>query len=228
MAKANLLVVEDEQDIRDLVCFSLRREGYVVRSTESGEVALEMISKQSPDLVILDLMLPGIDGLDVCRRLKADRQTEAISVLMLTARTEDADIVTGLEMGADDYLTKPFSPRVLTARVKAILRRRQQVTMPTDEVLQRHDIVLDPGRHRVMVAGNEVVLTATEFRLLHCFMRKPGRVFSRYQLVNEVQGEEAIITDRAVDVQIAGLRKKLNAAGSFIETVRGVGYRFRE
>jgi two-component system phosphate regulon response regulator PhoB len=173
-------------------------------------------------------MLPEIDGLEVCRRLKADPGLADIPVVMLTAKGEESDIVAGLELGADDYITKPFSPRVLTARVRMVLRRRAQKVPGESDTIKLHNLVIHPGRHEVLVDGEALNLTNTEFRVLQYLARRPGWVFTRYQIVDAVHGEDYAVTERAVDVQIVGLRKKLGEAGKYIETVRGVGYRFME
>ena len=180
-----------------------------------------------PDLIVLDLLLPTVDGLEVCRRLKLDPRTQHIPVLMLTAKSEEADVVTGLELGAEDYVTKPFSPRVLVARVKAVLRRRSKDPSDDEAAVSVHDLVIHPGWHEVLIAGKPVDLTFTEFRLLHFLARKPGWAFTRGQIVDAVKGEDYPVTERSVDVQVAGLRKKLGAHGEYIETVRGIGYRFK-
>ncbi|MHC4942042.1 MAG: response regulator [Planctomycetota bacterium] len=228
MAKEKILIVEDEEDILELIDYNLGREGYRTTGTMTGEEALELIKKQQFDLVILDLMLPDLNGLEVCRTLKGDSETRNLPIMMVTAKGEEADIVTGLEFGADDYLPKPFSPKVLVARVRALLRRI--ATPPAEEEAQLDfvDLEILPGRHEVRVKGKSVKLTLTEFRILHFLARKPGWVFSRYQIIDAVQGEDYVVTDRSVDVQIVGLRKKLGPAGRHIETVRGVGYRFKE
>lgn len=229
MAQGNILIVEDEEDILALVTHNLSREGYQTRGLTSGDEALNAIADQTPDLVILDLMLPGLDGLEICRRIKAKPETSHIPIIMLTARGEEADIVTGLELGADDYITKPFSQRILSARVKACLRRpRQAVQADTPGALRIHSISIDPGRYEAQVDGRRVELTLTEFRILQLLARKPGWVFTRYQIVDAVHGEDHPVTDRSVDVQIVSLRRKLGTAGAYIETVRGIGYRMRE
>jgi len=228
MAKETILIVEDEEDILELVRYNLAREGYRVTGLTSGEEALKAVRKSPPDLVLLDLMLPGMDGLEICKILKGDPQTRHIPIVMLTAKSEDSDIVTGLEIGADDYITKPFSPKVLIARIRTVLRRKAKQPSPESDPLKIHDLQIDPGRHEVLVGGQPVELTRTEFQILHFLARRPGWVFSRYEIVNGIKGEEAIVTDRSVDVQIAGLRKKLGEAGRYVETVRGIGYRFRE
>ena len=228
MAMKKILAVDDEEDILELLTFNLTREGYRVVSAATGEAALQAVPKEMPDLIILDLMLPGIDGLEVARRLKNDPDTKNLPIIMLTAKGEEADIVTGLELGADDYITKPFSPRILAARVKAVLRREVKDARDESSVLQIHDIVIHPGRHEVTVQGQPVQLTYTEFGILQYLATRPGWVFTRTQIVDAVRGEDYFVTDRSVDVQIVGLRKKLGEAGKTIETVRGVGYRFKE
>jgi two-component system phosphate regulon response regulator PhoB len=228
MAKNNILVVEDEEDILELVSYNLEREGYAVDHVMSGEDALKYVERRHPDLILLDLMLPGVDGLEVCRSLKSSPDTRSIPVIMLTARSEEADVVTGLEMGADDYITKPFSRRVLLARTKAVLRRAESGPPDDSSTLVLHNLSINPGRHEVLVDGEEVQLTLTEFRVLHFLAGRPGWVYTRSQIVEAVRGDGYPVTDRSVDVQIVGLRKKLGDAGKYIETVRGVGYRFTE
>jgi two-component system alkaline phosphatase synthesis response regulator PhoP len=228
MAKENILVVEDEEDILELVRYNLNKESYRVTGVLTGEDGLRAARSHPPDLIILDLMLPGMDGLTVCRELKQDARTRDLPIIILTAKGEEADIVAGLELGADDYVTKPFSPRVLLARLRAILRRRRAEPAGESDVLEIHQMVIHPGRHEVLVQGQPVDLTVTEFRLLSFLARRPGWVFTRSQIVQGVQGEDYAVTERAVDVQIVGLRKKLGAAGQYIETVRGVGYRLKE
>ncbi len=229
MAKGTILVVEDEEDILELVSYNLAREGFAVERAATGETGLQKARTTSPDLILLDIMLPGVDGLDVCRSLKRDEATRTIPIIMMTARGEEADVVTGLELGADDYVTKPFSPRVLIARVKAVLRRRSAAEAPVDtQSLRIGNIIIIPGRHEVRIDDTLIDLTVTEFRLLHLLAGRPGWVFTRSQIVESVHGEHYPVTDRSVDVQIVGLRKKLGTHGTMIETVRGVGYRFRE
>lgn len=230
MGKEHILVIEDEEDILALVHYNLIRAGYRVDCATSGEDGLAKASALHPDLVVLDLMLPGIDGFEVCRRLRSATGTATVPVIMLTAREEEADIVSGLETGADDYITKPFSPQVLKARIQAVLRRRGRSgsEAPSGESLSIHDLVIDPGRNKVLAAGLEVELTLTEFRVLQLLAARPGWVFTRTQIVDAVRGEGYAVTDRSVDVQIVGLRKKLGDCGGYIETVRGVGYRFKE
>ena len=228
MKKETILVVDDEEDILELVRYNLQREGYQVEAASSGEKALKLARQQPPELIVLDLMLPGMDGLDVARHLKNDARCRQVPIVMLTAKGEEADVVTGLELGAEDYVTKPFSPRILVARIKAVLRRRNEPSAEGDERIEIHDVEIHPGRREVRVAGVPVDLTYTEFQVLHCLARRPGWVFTRAQIVDAVRGDNYPVTDRSVDVQVVGLRKKLGAAGRYIETVRGVGYRFRE
>jgi len=233
MSKASVLVVDDEKDILELVEYNLRREGYGVLCVTTGEDALRATRSQLPDVVILDLMLPGVDGLEVCRRLKSDAATQHVPIVMLTAKGSEADIVTGLELGAADYVTKPFSPRVLMARIKAVLRRDAAGTDAEEATIIRGDLAIHPGRHQVLAAGRPVDLTATEFRILQFLARRPGWVFTRQQIVDAAQGDESFVpdrfvTDRSVDVHIVSLRRKLGACGAYIETVRGVGYRLRD
>ena len=228
MANEKILVVDDEEDILELVRYNLAKNGYRVVCVGTGEDALKAAKSESPDLIILDLMLPGLDGLEVCKILKAESPTSTIPIVMLTAKGEEADVVTGLELGADDYVTKPFSPRILLARLRAVLRRRAREPEDETQVIKIHNLVIHPGRHEVLVKGKPVELTYTEFRLLHVLARRPGWVFTRSQIVDSVRGTDYPVTDRSVDVQIVGLRKKLGPCSEYIETVRGVGYRFKE
>ncbi len=230
MSKEHILVIEDEEDILALVHYNLIKAGYRVDCATSGEEGVAMALSLRPDLILLDLMLPGIDGFEVCRRLRADSGTASVAVIMLTAREEEADIVSGLETGADDYISKPFSPQVLKARIQAVLRRRGRTKDESGggETLVIHDLIIDPGRNKVIAAGQEVELTLTEFRVLQLLAGRPGWVFTRTHIVDAVRGESYAVTDRSVDVQIVGLRKKLGDSGVYIETVRGVGYRFKE
>jgi two-component system alkaline phosphatase synthesis response regulator PhoP len=228
MPKERILVVEDEQDILELVRYNLAREHYQVFCASSGEEALRIVASQSLNLIVLDLMLPGMDGLEVTRRLKNNPRTQNIFIVMLTAKGSEADIVTGLELGADDYITKPFSPRVLLARIKAVIRRSSDDKPEDNAVIQIHNLIIHPGRREVLVDEKPVPLTYTEFQVLYYLVRRPGWVFTRTQIVDAVRGDDYPVTDRSVDVQIVGLRKKLGSAGRYIETVRGVGYRFKE
>jgi two-component system alkaline phosphatase synthesis response regulator PhoP len=228
MANETILVVEDEDDIAELLRYNLERDGFRVLVSDSGEKGFDAARRESPDLVLLDLMLPGLDGLEVCRRLKQGAATAGIPIIMVTARGEEADIVAGLELGAEDYVTKPFSPRVLVARVRAVLRRGKDAIIDDDAVIRSHGIEIHPGRHQVSVDGEAIELSATEFRILHFIAKRPGWVFTRYQIVDGIRGPNYSVTERAVDVQIVALRRKLGTRAQAIETVRGVGYRFRE
>jgi two-component system phosphate regulon response regulator PhoB len=228
MSKGKILVVDDEEDILELLQYNLTKEGYDVDCVSSGEDAVKHAREVLPDLIVLDLMLPGLDGLDVYRKIKDDTRVSHIPIIMLTAKSEDADVVTGLELGADDYITKPFSPRVLLARLKAVLRRRRSVRVDSDEIISIHGITINPARHEVLVNGKPIQITATQFAILVFLSRRPGWVFSREQIINSVKGSDYPVTDRSVDVQIVGLRRCLGEVGHLIETVRGVGYRFKE
>jgi two-component system phosphate regulon response regulator PhoB len=229
MSKGKILIIDDEQDIRQLLKYNLEREGYQTIPADTGEKASEITKTELPALIVLDLMLPGIDGLDVCRKLKNDPATENIPIVMLTAKDEESDIVTGLELGADDYITKPFSPKVLIARIKKILQRSRPAEDKKDKnVIRIQQLTIDKNRHEVRIAGEPVKLTFTEFNILFSLARRAGMVFTRYQIVDSVHGTDYPVTDRAVDVQIVSLRKKLSKYGKLIETVRGIGYRFRD
>ena len=223
-----ILVVDDEEDLLELVRYNLTKEGYDVACVVSGEEALKAARKLPPDLIVLDLMLPAVDGLEVCRRLKADARTREVPIIMLTAKGEESDMIAGLERGADDYIAKPFSPRVLGARIKALLRRHDARRQADAEVtIDVHELSIHPGRHEATLAGSPLDLTYTEFALLQFLAKRPGWAYTRTQIVDAVKGEDYPVTERSVDVQVAGLRKKLGTFGSYIETVRGVGYRFR-
>ena len=224
----HILVVEDEETILELVRYNLMQAGYQVGDATDGEDALEYVQKHHPDCIVLDLMLPGLDGLTVCRRIKRDPTTAQIPILILTAKGDERDVVTGLEAGADDYVTKPFSPKVLLARVSALLRRAETGGRSAQGTLKIHNIVLHPGKREVSVNGMAVELTYTEFEILNLVARHPGWVYTRNQIVESIRGDNYPVTDRAVDFQIVGLRKKLGEAGKLIETVRGVGYRMKE
>jgi two-component system phosphate regulon response regulator PhoB len=231
MAKKQILVIDDEEDIQELISYNLTREEFDVTTAISGEDGLATIGSHRPDLIILDIMLPGMNGLEVCRTLKSNPTLQDIPIIMLSARGEEADIVAGLELGADDYVPKPFSPRILLARVRAVLRRPapEESSPPSQEsVVTYHQLVINPKRHEVTLEENPIDLTATEFRILKLLVSSPGWVFTRNQIIKDVHGDDYPVTDRSVDVQITGLRKKLQHYGEFLETVRGVGYRFKE
>ncbi len=224
--RSSILVVEDEIDLADVVCYHLEREGYSCRRAEDGERALAEASRQPPDLIVLDRMLPKLSGDEVAQRLKRDARTASVPIIMLTAKVEDEDELVGFALGADDYVRKPFSVKLLLARVSAVLRR-QKAAGSQPEVLSLGAVVLDHGRHEVRVEGKELDLTATEFRILAALMGARGRVLTREQLIDLAIGHGAAVTNRAMDVHIASLRKKLGAASAAIHTVRGVGYAFR-
>lgn len=229
MSKEKILVIEDEEDILALVHYNLVKAGFRVETATSGEDGLKKAKLILPDLVVLDLMLPQIDGLEVCKKIRQDKDLAETGIVMMTAKGEEEDIIKGLEYGADDYVTKPFSPQVLIARVKAVLRRQSaEDAAQGGEPIVIHDLTLDPRRNKVTAAGNPVELTISEFKLLGQLAAKPGWVFTRTQIVDAIHGEGYAVTDRAVDVMVVGLRKKLGPCGAYIETVRGVGYRFKE
>jgi len=226
MRKSTILVIEDDQDIVDVVRYNLEREGFRVLEANDGERGLEAAARSKPDLVLLDLMLPGVDGLEVCRRLREKTETRGLPVIMITAKGEESDVVVGLEMGADDYLPKPFSPRELVARSRAVLRRVNRAPGELGRTrIEVKDLVLDSTRHEVLHNGEPVPLTRAEFRLLWALGQRPGRVYARNELVEEITAGESLIIDRNVDVHISSIRKKLGEAGDVITTIRGVGYK---
>ena len=231
MSKEKILVVDDEKDIVELLQYNLGKEGYKISTALSGEQCLENVKTELPDLILLDLMLPEIDGLDVCKFLKNNPQTSYIPIIMLTAKGEETDIVLGLELGADDYITKPFKIRELLARVKAVLRRvKNNISPPLKEkeIIKFNDLVIDSSKHQATLKDQPLNLTPTEFKLLKFLTSHPGKVFTREQLLNQVWAEESFIVDRAVDVHIRRLRQKLLTYSDYIITIRGVGYRFKE
>lgn len=227
-----IFIIEDEQDISELMRFNLALEGYRIETFATGEEgykALTQNSENAPDLVLLDLMLPGMNGLEICKNLKANAATKTIPVIMVTAKGEENDIVRGLEMGADDYVTKPFSPKVLSARVDAVLRRAKKgAAAASNDIITVHDVELNVGRVEVAVGGQRVDLTQSEFKILQFLLQRPGWVYTRSQIVEAIRGENYAVTDRTIDFQMVGLRKKLGERGHYIETVRGVGYRFKD
>ncbi len=226
MAKENILIVEDDADIVEMIGYNLKKEGYRVASVLDGERAVYSAKRDKPDLIILDLMLPGMDGLEVCRALRKNELTAHIPIIMLTAKSQEADKVVGLELGADDYMTKPFSPRELIARIKAVLRRGDAPL--AKKIVKAGDIVIDSLKYKVTVSGKAISLTATEFKLLEFMARSPGIVLSRDKILDNVFGYEASIYDRTVDAHMKSLRKKLGKARNYIETIRGAGYSFKE
>ena len=223
-----IAVIEDEPDILEVIEHNLVREGYRVLTSSNGAQGLQLVQNEGPALVLLDLMLPGMDGLEVCRALKMDTVTQHIPIVMITAKSDESDIVLGLGLGADDYITKPFRPRELVARVRAVLRRVPPNAAAGAERLIRQGLVVDAVKHQVIIDGEEVKLTATEFRLLHFMASHPGRVFTRDQLVHRAIGEDAVVVDRNIDVHVRSIRQKVGQYRDWVETVRGVGYRFRD
>ncbi len=231
MSKALVVIVEDEADIAELIAFHLGREGFRTRIAASGRAALDAIEREKPDLIVLDIMLPDVDGLEVCRRLKRESGARDVPIIMVSARGDESDVVVGLELGADDYVTKPFSPRVLMARVRAVLRRQDVDGAGEPEgalSIAGGSLTIDPSRHVVRVDGAPIDLTLTEYRLLHYLAARPGFVRTRDQIVAAVRGEGTVLSSRAIDVHVAALRRKLGHLGGVIETVRGVGYRVGE
>ncbi len=223
-----ILIVDDEINILNLVQYTLQQKGYIVETAKDGEFALKLARTSTPHLVLLDLMLPGIDGLDVCQLLKSDKRTEDIPIIILSAKGEERDIITGLELGASDYITKPFSPKMLVARVRAVLRGNTLQSSSSTKKVSVENMVIDIDRRRVKIGSKKIDLTTTEFDLLFFLVKHPGWVFTRSQIIDNVKGDSHIVTERSVDVQILNLRRKLGKMGNYIETVRGVGYRFKE
>lgn len=229
MSKKKIVVIEDEPDILEVLSYNLKREGYEVTTVMDGTRGLELIRQQAPDLVLLDLMLPGIDGVEVCSAIKKDPRTQSTLIVMVTAKGEESDIVLGLGVGADDYISKPFSPRELVARVKAVLRRGLMMEKAaSQDLIVLGDLVIDSSKHKVTFAEREIKFTATEFRLLYFLASYPGRVFSREQLLNKALGDDVVVLDRNIDVHIRGIRKKLEVEPPLIETIRGIGYRMAD
>lgn len=226
MSRSKVVIVEDEPDIVEVISYNLKREGFQVAAAGRGDDGLNLVRNQSPSLVILDLMLPGMDGLSVCQQIKSDPLTRDIPIIIVSAKGEESDVVIGLGLGADDYLAKPFSPRELLARVKAVLRRGPIREEQRKDRIAIKDLVIDLTRHEVLVGDNPLKLTATEFKLLYQLASQPGRAFTREQLLNRVVGEGVIVVDRNIDVHIRALRKKLGDRAAMIQTIRGVGYRF--
>ena len=227
MANESILIIEDESDIRELIRYNMEREGYKVYDFDAIDEATNWLSKKMPDLILLDIMLPGKDGLTFCREIKKDARLSHIPVILITARNEDADIVAGLEVGADDYIVKPFSSRVLTARIRTVLRHREAIVKNEQEFLSYGPFEIDLACHIAKVNGKAITLTIGEFNALELFMRKPGVVFSRDQIIDALHGHDHFAADRAIDVLIVGLRKKLGRRCDWIETIRGMGYRMK-
>ncbi len=229
MSKKKIVIIEDEPDILEVLSYNLKREGFDVFSATNGPLGLSLVEKESPDLLLLDLMLPGLDGIEICSAIKNDPSSQNTLIIMVTAKGEESDIVLGLGVGADDYITKPFSPKELVARVKAVLRRGQLVeTVSQSEKIHLGDLSIDTSKYEVSIGSKEIRLTATEFRLLHYLASNPGRVFSREQLLSRAMGDDVVVVDRNIDVHIRGIRKKMDIDPPLIETIRGVGYRLRE
>ena len=229
MTTATILVVEDEPSLNAILTFNLEKEGYAVLTSQNGADALTQAQSSVPDLIILDIMLPGLDGLEVCRQLRGDDKTKGIRILLLTARDDETDEIVGFKMGADDYVTKPFKIKPLMSRIRALLRRSdadESGEVVSRDILTAHAIVMDRGSHTATAGGNELILTLTEFRLLWTLMKKPGRAFSRFDLMESIRGDDANALERTIDVHIRSLRKKLGDRAKLIETVRGIGYRF--
>ena len=227
MKKPKIVVIEDEVDILEVINYNLSKEGFDVCSALDGEEGLALIKKEVPDLVLLDLMLPGLDGIEICRKLKTDYSTRSIPIIMVTAKGEESDIVLGLGMGADDYMVKPFRPRELMARIRSVLRRGDFIE-EGEGLVSIDELVIDINRHEVKLEGKKIVLTAMEFKLLHFLASHPGQVFTRENLLNHISSDDTFIIDRNIDVHIRSIRKKLNKHRELIETIHRVGYRFRD
>lgn len=226
--KHRILIVEDETDLLETVAFALEREGLEAIRSTNGEEALQLVRRHKPDLVLLDLMLPGLDGLEVCRRLRSSEETARIPVIMMTAKAEESDAVIGLGIGADDYVRKPFGLKELIARVRSLLRRTRDSADTAPRAVRVDELEVDPARHEVRLEGRAVPCTATEFRLLYHLVRNVGRVYTRSQLLESVVGDDVIVVERNIDVHVSALRRKLADYGDRIETIRGVGYKFTE
>lgn len=228
MSSKKIVIVEDELDILEVLVYNLEREGFEVLSTDHGTKGLELITTQKPDLVVLDLMLPGMDGLEICQKVRANDSVAATPIIMLTAKSEESDVVLGLGLGADDYLSKPFSPKVLVARIKAMLRRSKTTEDKIQPCINCKGLTIDGNKYKVTFNGDTIKLTATEFRLLQYLAQHPGQVFSREQIMNNAYGSEVVVVDRNIDVHIRAIRKKIGEEHNFIETIRGIGYSFVE
>ena len=224
---SSVLIIEDDEDIRELIHFNLIKEGRQVFTARDGQEGYQKALNKRPDIILLDLMLPKMDGIKVCQLLKEHPSTASIPIIMITARGGEEDIVKGLSTGADDYITKPFGPRVLLARIKAVERRIKREE-GKDKIINYHDISIDLERRKILFKNKKIHMTYSEFEILHMLVKNPGKVFTRSYIVNAVHGNDHAITDRSVDVQIVAIRKKLEEQGKYVETVRGVGYRLRE
>lgn len=228
MSKGKVLVIEDDRSLAEVLTYNLKQAGYEVHVAHDGQDGITQAQIKSPDIVLLDLMLPIVDGHDVCRRLRADATTREILIVMLTAKAEESDELVGFSLGADDYITKPFSVKILMERLKALRRRRTQEATSGEDVTAFKGVIVDRSRHRATIDGKALPLTRSEFRLLDTLIRQPGRVFQRSELIDAALGEDTMVLERTIDVHIRGLRRKLAERSSVIETVRGVGYRFRD
>ena len=227
MPKGSILIIDDEKDLVELIRYALEKEGFKVIGAGDGETGLSLVAAAKPDLIIIDLMLPGMDGLDVCRLLREGAETSGIPIMMLTAKTSESDRIVGLELGADDYMTKPFSPRELGARVRALLRRSSGFHQQP-AIIRQGALSIDPASHQVTCGEKTIDLTATEYRLLHFLASHPGYVYSRSALIDGALGTDVVVLDRTVDVHVMSLRRKLGKCGQWIETIRGFGYKFRD
>ena len=227
MSQATVLVIDDEKDVLELLRYNLEKAGFEVVAARDGESGLQAAMAAPPEAILLDIMMPGLDGLAVCRRLREEPRTARIPIILLTAKAGEADRVVGLELGADDYVVKPFSPRELVARIRALLRRMAPAAAD-GETVRRGDLVVDTGRHEVTWGGKPVALTATEFRILHYLAARPGRVCPRTDIIDGALGRDVAVTDRTIDVHVTALRRKLGKGGELLETVRGFGYRFHD
>lgn len=225
MRKTNILIVEDEEDIRELIHFHLFKNKYNVLEAANGQDALQMAKEELPDLILLDIMLPKLDGIQVCRKLKEDNQTKDIKIIFLSAKGEEDDIIKGLELGADDYITKPFSPKILIARIKTILKRYGE---DNPKIISYLGISLEDDKKKVKIDNKGIALSMTEYQILKYLISSPGHVYTRNQIVNKIKGQNHAVTDRSVDTQLVSLRKKMGDKGALIETVWGIGYRFKE
>jgi two-component system phosphate regulon response regulator PhoB len=227
-SRKKVLVVDDEKDLVDLVAYNLQRNGLAVMTARDGQQALEIARKETPDLILLDLMLPGLDGTEVARQLKNDPRTSQIPIIMLTAKSEETDVVVGLTLGADDYVTKPFSMKILLARLNSVLRRSDPAASPEPQLLRAGPLVIDTSKHEITLNGENIKLTLTEFKLLAALVNARGRVLTRYQLMDKAMGTDVFVTDRAIDVHVTAIRRKLGKESWLVHTVRGVGYRLQE
>ena len=227
MAKQTICIIEDEPELQEILTYNLESIGYIVHVYDHGTRGLEAVQRLIPDIILLDIMLPGMDGLEICRHLRSNKSTKRIPIVMLTAKSEEVDQLVGFQMGADDYVTKPFKMRVLIERIKSLLRRANQSSDDDSQVLSSNGIMLDRLQFRVTIDGESVTLTPTEFDLLWQLMEHPGRAYKRYDLMDAVRGDDTVVLERTIDVHIRALRKKMGGKADLIETVRGIGYRLK-